>query len=167
MSKSNSTLTQERLREVLRYDPATGVFTWFTPGKGRVVGATAGCVSKVGYIVIRVDCDLYQAHRLVMFYLTGKWPEHDVDHINGVRTDNSLDNLRNATRGENLQNQRSAKPFNRSGLLGVIWSNQAEKWIARVTHKGKQHHCGTFDTPEEAHAAYVAKKRQIHEFCTI
>lgn len=164
MSRKDCTLSQERLREVLKYCWVSGKFSWLGRGKGRVTGEVAGCTSKVGYTVIRIDGVLYQAHRLAIFYIYGAWPEYDVDHKNGVRTDNRLDNLRCATRGENLQNQRTAKPFNRSGLLGVIWSSQASKWMARVTHNGKQHHVGTFDTPEEAHAAYVVKKRQLHEF---
>ena len=164
MSKSDYTLTQERLREVLRYCPATGLFTWSTPGKGRVVGKVAGCTSKVGYTVIRIDGRLYQAHRLAILYIYGRWPDHDVDHKNGERTDNRLENLRCATRGENLQNQRQAKPFNRSGLIGATWSSQAGKWVSRIHVNGKQMHLGTFDSAEDAHAAYVEKKRQVHEF---
>lgn len=168
MGKTNSSLTQDRLRELLRYDPATGIFEWRQSGKGRKMHKPAGCKSAVGYTVIRVDGELFQAHRLAWFYIRGWWPPVDVDHKNGVGTDNSFDNLRDATSGQNKQNIRKAGGNNKhSGLLGVTWHGQMSKWWARVQLKGVVHSAGLYDTPEQAHQAYLRKKRELHEFCMI
>lgn len=168
MGKTNSSLTQDRLRELLRYDPATGIFEWWASGKGRKMGKPAGCTSKVGYTVIRVDGELFQAHRLAWFYVRGWWPPEDIDHKNGVRVDNSFENLRDATRGQNLQNSTKAHPNNKhSGVLGVTWHGQTGKWWARVALNGKQHSAGLHDTIEEAQQAYLELKRDLHPFCTI
>lgn len=169
MSGNHSTLTQKRLREVLKYCPATGLFSWLidVSSTGRM-GEVAGCKTRAGYIVIRIDGKLHLAHRLAYLYIYGVWPDRLVDHKNGVKSDNRLDNIRGASRSQNGQNTRSAWGHNKaSGFLGVHWSEQCGAWRAKVNHQGRQYHAGTFDTPEEAHEAYVAKKRQLHEFCMI
>lgn len=169
MRKSNSTLTQERLREVLRYDPATGVFTWLVNSNHAVrCGDAAGCKKGGGYIYIGIDGTSYRAHRLALLYVDGHWPLGDVDHKNGIRSDNRLGNLRVGSRSQNMQNERSARVTNKSsGLLGSYWHKGAGKWMAQIVTDGKQQYLGLFDSAEEAHAAYVAKKRQVHQFCTI
>jgi hypothetical protein len=97
--------------------------------------------------------------------MTGEWPVSDVDHINGDPMDNSWRNLRQVSEHENLQNQRRPHSCNRCGLLGV--SKKPYGWQARIRIDGKSKHLGTFDTPEKAHAAYVAAKRLHHSTCTI
>lgn len=167
--KSRKVVTQERLRDVLRYCPATGHFSWLQPVSSQaVVGEIAGCIGPDGYCRIRLDGVLYGAHRLAFLYVYGRWPSHLVDHKNGVRSHNWLDNLRDATPSENGQNKRHAIASNRaSGLLGVYWSSRIGKCGAKVNHKGRQHHCGFHETPDVAHQAYLKKKRELHEFCTI
>lgn len=168
MGKTNSSLTQARLRDLLRYDPATGLFEWWVSGKGRKMNKPAGCTSKVGYTVIRVDKELFQAHRLAWFYIRGWWPPVEIDHKNDIKTDNSFENLRDSTSGENKQNMRKSGANNKhSGMLGVTWHGQMEKWWARVQLNGVVHSAGLHATPEEAHQAYLKKKRELHEFCTI
>lgn len=169
MSKTNSSLTQGRLREVLRYCWATGLFSWnFDVGSTGRHGEVAGCQTKAGYIVIRIDGKLHLAHRLAHLYIYGRWPERLVDHKNRVKSDNRLDNIRAATKSQNGQNASEAWGHNKaSGLLGVYWSKAHDKWGAKVNLDGRQHHAGFHDTPEEAHQAYLAKKRELHPFCTI
>ena len=98
-------LTQERLKEVLRYNEDTGVFTWLSTTSTKIsIGDEAGHLNANGYISIRVDGTLYQAHRLAILYYTGGWPPEMVDHEDGDKANNSLLNLRLASRSENHRN---------------------------------------------------------------
>lgn len=162
MSENNFTLTQARLRELLHYDPATGVFTRnvSTGGKAKA-GTIAGSLSNRGYQKICVDYKMYWAHRLAWFYVRGTWPDK-IDHKDGNPSNNSFDNLRDTNNKENQQNRISAKVDNRSsGMLGV--SQYSGKWIARICVDGKVRYIGGFDTPEEASEAYRSAKRALHE----
>lgn len=149
-------LTQERLRELLTYHPRTGVFTWRKRTSNRVrVGDRAGHKNAVlGYRLIRLDDELYYAHRLAFLYMTGSWPQHEVDHVNRVRDDNRWANLAAATRLENQQNLGLA-PTNKSGYRGVYLHRAAGKWSAERWVAGTKHYLGLFATAEEAHLAWV------------
>ena len=117
MAESN--LTAARLREVLDYDPSTGAFTNRIKRIGAIVGRQTGTVSRYGYTHIRIDGVTYRAHRLAWLYMNGAWPNHQIDHINGVRGDNRIANLRDLPEGLNQQNRRTGKVGSKSGLLGV------------------------------------------------
>lgn len=158
-------LTQERLKELLRYDPDTGVFTWVKSGKGIKPSKVAGSTDRDGYCIIRVDRAIYRAHRLAFLYVTGEWPTHHVDHSNGARSDNRWCNLREATRSENMQNQRVANRDSAVGLLGV--SKARGKFVAHITLAGKKTHLGVFTAAEDAHAAYLEAKFRMHPFQTL
>lgn len=159
-------LTADRLREILAYDPETGVFTWKVRTANCVrVGDVAGSFDDKGYIKIKIDGRMHKAHRLAWLYVHGVWPKSGIDHVNSVRDDNRSANLREATQAENMQNERVSRSNNKTGFLGVAPSYgkfQAQIWVG-----GKKMHIGTFDTPEEAHAAYLAAKREFHPFGTI
>ena len=157
-------ISHSRLLELMVYDSTTGIFAW-RGGRRLRAGKVAGNLMSCGYLRIFADGRSYMAHRLAWFYITGGWPRADIDHRNGVRTDNRFANLREATRAENLQNQRTAKSTNRTGLLGV--QRNRERFMARIQVDGRQIYLGTFDTPEEAHTIYVAAKRRLHPGCTI
>jgi len=159
-------LTAERLRELLTYDPETGVFTRRVSRRGCSAGEVAGCLHSVGYFYVGVDRVKYPVHRLAWLYMTGSWPREEVDHINGVRSDNRWANLRAATKSQNMQNQRKSRGGT-SKYLGVCRAHWGGKWLARIVANGKQKNIGIFQTEEEAHQAYVAAKRELHEFCTI
>lgn len=158
----------DRVRELLEYEPETGVFRWKCR-RGRVAaGSVAGSPVVRGYRAISVDNVLYRAHRLAFVLMEGRWPEGDVDHIDGDVSNNRYSNLREASRSQNMQNQRRALSNNKSsGLLGASWHKQTRRWQARITLGGKDRFLGRFDTAEAAHAAYLAAKRQIHSYCTI
>ncbi|HGL4259607.1 HNH endonuclease [Burkholderia vietnamiensis] len=162
-------LTQDRLHQVLSYDPVAGSFVWLESTSNRApAGAIAGTMQPNGYLRITIDGVRMYAHRLAWFYVYGKWPSGDIDHIDGVRTNNAINNLRDVPRGVNMQNQRRARSNNRtSGLLGVTWHARRHRWSAQIQVDGKRKGIGYFDDAETAHQAYLAAKRKLHAGCSI
>jgi hypothetical protein len=158
-------LTQERLKELLHYDPDTGIFINLTQRRGRAKkGAVAGTKNPKGYIIIMIDGKFYYAHRLAWFYFYGEFPEGFLDHKNQNPSNNRICNLRLATTQENAQNISNPRINNKSGFRGVSWYKSTNKWLAHITINRKVKHLGYFDTPEEAHEAYLNAKREIHIF---
>lgn len=158
-----NSLSLERVKEFLEYNPKTGNFVWIKRinSQSRAkIGAVAGW-KKSGYKCIALDGVKYYCHRLAWFYIHGKWPENEIDHINGVKDDNRLSNLRDVTHKENLQNRRKANSNNESGFLGV--KKCANSYSARIGSKS----LGVFNNPVQAHKAYLKAKRELHEGCTI
>lgn len=155
-SERNLALTHERLKELLHYDPETGVFTHLTSGRGRgrKAGARAGCFG--GYTRVGVCGRVYRAHRLAWFYVYGVWPREQLDHINLDISDNRLANLREATVAQNGANCQ-ARRRNKCGKKGV--SKLKGKWRAQIFKNKRQVHLGLFATAEEAHSAYIAAAR--------
>ena len=153
-------LTQKRLKELLSYDPDTGEFRWrMTLNNRAPSGSVSGYVNHHGYVRIMIDKKTYQAHRLAWLYVYGEFvPE--LDHKNGVRSDNSISNLRPATRSQNLGNSRKPST-NRSGKKGVSWNESRQKWRADIQHNGRHIWLGRFDTSEAAHAAYCKAAREL------
>lgn len=157
-------LTQQELIKLMDYNPETGLFV----RKVRQRNLNAGTVNrKHGYIDIRVLGKTYRAHRLVWFYVYGEWPLEDIDHINGIKTDNRLCNLRSVSRQQNLENLRKPTSRNTSGFLGVTKHKKSSKWISQIRIFGKVKKLGYFETPDLAHQAYLVAKRQHHAGCTI
>jgi hypothetical protein len=161
---ANPNLTAERLRQLVDYDPETGIFTWKIKRKKVVVGERAGRMMNSGYQAIGIEYGLYLAHRLAWLYVYGEWPKHNLDHINGNRLDNRIANLRDVPQVVNAQNRRRA--LGRSGLIGAFTA-KAGRWRSQIRINGSQVPLGFFDTAEEAHQAYLTAKRRLHEGCTI
>lgn len=159
-------ITQSELREALHYSPKTGGFTRRKrTGPSTKVGERAGCKISTGHIHIKILGSRYYAHRLAWLYMTGAWPKGEIDHKNGVRDDNSWGNLRDGTHSFNLQNQKRAQRSNSTGYLGV--SPRGGRFIATIWVGGKNRVLGKFATPESAHKAYIAAKRELHEGNTL
>lgn len=157
-------ISHDRLLERLIYDPTTGVFTWrgLAPTDDRskawntrFSGKVAGSISKqLGYRGILIDGRLYYAHRLAWFYVHGKWPAHETDHIDRNRDNNAIANLREATIAQNARNRGKA-PTNTSGVKGVSWSKATGKWWAQFKRNGIHHNLGHFVSKAEAAKIYA------------
>lgn len=160
-------VTQEYLMRVIEYDRTTGDFRWKGPTSRNVkAGGLAGYVRPPdNYLQIGVMGRQYRAHRLAWLYCYGSFPDGFLDHKNGNRLDNRIDNLRIVTNAENMQNMRSHRADSTTKVLGV--ERKGRKFSACIAANGKRFYLGTFPTVEEASAAYLAKKRDIHSTCTI
>lgn len=167
-----SLITAERLRELVEYDQHTGAFTQRanyvgTRGARWAVGRLVGHVAATGYLTMRLDGRLYQAHRLAWLYAYGRWPDADIDHINGVRTDNRIANLRDVTNAVNRQNTRRARADSQTMVQGVTFCKRRGRFFSRIRCNGRAKFLGYFDDSGQAHQAYVEAKRRLHVGCTL
>jgi hypothetical protein len=154
-------LTQEQLKEILHYDPETGIFRWRKSVASCVKPwDVAGTKGDKGYIKIHINKKLYRAHRLAWIYMIGEWPKYEIDHEDRVRSNNSWSNLRDATHKQNMENTSIAKN-NTSGFRGVSWDKRKQKWNAYTKHNKKRIHIGYFDAVEDAGAAAAAKRAEL------
>ena len=151
-------LTQDRLRELLTYNPMMGEFRWKTNRSAGVkTGDLAGSVDKRGYVRVSIDAKLYTAHRLAWLYTYGRWPETELDHINKTPSDNRIANLRLATRELNTRNVNVRKD-SLSGVKGVRWRKLDKRWESRIAIKGKTVTIGRY-----ANIANATQARKIAE----
>lgn len=157
-------VTEERLHELLDYDPETGVFTWKVDyGRTAKAGSEAKGSLGSGYRRISIDGRGYAAHRLVILWLLGvELPDGLVtDHVNGIRDDNRAANLRAATPSQNAQNSRLARN-NTSGFKGVYWVRKHRKWVAKIQSQGRKECLGHFIEREKAAMAVRTARRHLH-----
>ena len=161
-------ITQERLMELLHYDQITGVFTRKVQTCSRVkIGMVAGCADRHGHLLCHLDGKRYSMHRLAWLYMTGSFPDGEIDHISGEKSDNRFSNLRDVNRATNMQNIVRASSNNKTGLLGVVANKKLGNFMARIRVDGRNMHLGTFKTADDAHIAYLNAKRKFHNGCTI
>lgn len=161
-----SEITATELREILDYCPDTGIFRWKVSRGAIKQGDVAGCRSDVR-VLIGVNKRLYKAHRLAWLYMHGVYPPDVVDHIDGDPANNRIANLRLATVQQNTHNAKRARRDSQTGLIGVTQHKKSGLYRASIQYDGKRHSLGYYKTPEEAHAVYLAKKREVHEFNTL
>ncbi|AUR99409.1 hypothetical protein NVP1265O_30 [Vibrio phage 1.265.O._10N.286.52.F6] len=166
-------ITQELVKELLHYDPETGEFTHKHRGRhhfsndgrfrhwnDRFSGLKAGKKRSNGYWIITIFNKAYRAHRIAWLYVYGSFPSGQIDHINGVRNDNRIKNLRDVNQAENGKNQKR-RSTNTSGVTGVWFSKQKGKYVAEILVNGVKHHIGTF---ESVTAAAKARKEAERKF---
>jgi hypothetical protein len=159
-----ATLTQDQLKSLLMYDPATGMFTWRVSRPTKIKpGDVAGNVTPKGYVSVGVKGKIYRAHRLAWLYVYGRWPNNEIDHINRIRNDNRIANLREADRSVNTQNTNLQRN-NTSGFRGVDWHKHRNAWRARISVNGKMKNLGYYLTREDAAAAYLKASIMLHLF---
>lgn len=152
--EDRAAITQARLRELMFYDPVTGVFIRKQKTSNNVsVGDIVGCKRKDGYVTASVDGVLYLMHQLAWLYEYGFIPPA-LDHVNRRRSDNALRNLRECTLEQNNWNQR-VKSTNTSGVQGVHWDSRRSKWMATIRSGKKTVALGRFDQIEDAENAYL------------
>jgi hypothetical protein len=157
-------LTQEKLKELLDYDPETGIFRWkFKPSKQYPfkIGDIAGTLNSNGYIRIQVLGSRYKAHRLAWLYVYGYFPSNMIDHINRNPNDNRISNLREATSSQNQMNTIK-RVTNTSGYKGVCWDKREKKWRAQTRANNKVVTVGYFKNIEDASIAYQNASIKYH-----
>lgn len=154
-------ITAERLKTILDYDIKTGVFTWkINSGKAKV-GSVAGGLTSKGYVRIKVFDRKIFAHQLAWMYVNGEFPNGPIDHINRIKKDNRIENLRVVTVSQNNQNSEISKK-NTSGLKGVSRCRNTGKWRAQIRAFGINKSIGYFDTAQAAHEAYCKAASVFH-----
>ncbi len=153
--------TQTRLKYLLTYDEETGEFTRNFKRGGRSKGSVAGTIESNGHRQMRIDGVLYLAHRLAWLYTYGEWPPYELDHINNIRDDNRLCNLRLAKPGQNAKNRKLNKN-NISGFKGVSYHNSG-RWQAQIQSDKCLVYLGLYETPEEAYEAYKNAALRLHK----
>lgn len=148
-------LTHGVLCNLISYSADTGKFFWISSG------SEAGTFNAAGYVIITIMGRSYRAHRLAWFYSYKYWPKNEIDHINNIRCDNRLINLREATHEQNMKNSRLTKA-NTSGVKGVSWCKMMKKWFAYVGHSGKRIKVGYFNDINIAAKAVMKAREALH-----
>jgi HNH endonuclease/AP2 domain len=152
-------LSQEKLKELFSYDPETGKFeSNQKSGKRR-----KGFLHPKGYVMYGIEKKAYLAHRLAWLYVYGEMPSLYIDHINRVKNDNRISNLRLVNHAENGQN-RNVSITSKSKVKGVYWNKNSKKWLAYITFQKKKRYLGGFDSLEDAKAAYGNEAARIHKY---
>jgi hypothetical protein len=172
-------ISAEYIRECVIYDPLTGLFTWrhrplrhfmsvrsYNMWNAKHAGREPSrSVNSRGYMGIMINKTKHQAHRIAWLYMTGGMPKLDVDHIDGIKTNNKFENLRLATRAENGRN-RGHNKNSAIGIKGVHWSKSNKRWISQIGKGRKKLYLGSFENPEDA--SYIAAAKELHgEFARI
>lgn len=174
-------ITKDILRECIYYNPESGVFTWLhrdlkyfnrkrdqNAFNSRFAYTIAGNVKSGGYLGIQLFNKTYWAHRLAWLYCYGEWPKNQIDIIDGNKLNIRINNLREATAKQNMQNIHSMKRrSNANSLIGACWDKKAERYRTQIMTNGKSKYLGHFDTAIEAHNAYIEAKRKYHKFNTL
>lgn len=156
-------LTQARLKELLSYNPDTGVFTYAAPRRRIVVGAVAGGVAFDGYRVLQLDGKKYRCARLAVLYMTGAWPVGEVDHIDCDKLNDRWANLRDVPHQDNAQNKQRRNAKSSTGVRGVYKNGSG--YMAQARINGAQVYLGTYRTIDEAKAvADSARKANYSGF---
>lgn len=157
-------ISVEEAKALLSYNQETGELHWRVRVSASIqAGTKAGCLHRDGYEVVKVRGRMYQSHRLAWLIARGAWPLECLDHINGVRSDNRMANLRECSHFQNMQNIGKATGRS-SRFIGVTFHAGHRRWSARVSFRGVRRNIGYFETEEEAFKAYCAAKESAHTF---
>lgn len=153
-------MKQEELKELIEYNPETGIFTWKKSGYKKIAGQLAGSYNR-NYLVLKLNYKRYQAHRLAWLYVYGEMPDGLIDHINGDPSDNRISNLRLANHEQNGYNSKLHKT-NTSGIKGVSWCGSRNKWLVQLSVNGKTKNIGRFDDLEFAELVAHEARDKFH-----
>lgn len=159
MTKPESLLSKEEVFNAFSYNKAEGQIYWKNTDKRvrRLIGKPATKMHNTGYLLVKLKQQVLFVHRLIWLFETGEWPKHTIDHINGDRLDNRIENLRDVTNRENCQN----KVRHRKGsLIGASYSPRDKSYRSFIMIGKKQIYLGYFKTEQEAHQAYMKKLKE-------
>ena len=152
---------KDRLLELFSYENGMLIHKHWK----RFLGQRAGKINHYGYRVVKVDGTAFYEHRIIWVMLNKSLEYKDIDHINGIKDDNRIENLRAVDRNINNQNIIKPQVNNTTGFLGV--TRRKNKFYAQICVDRKVKYLGVFDNPENAHQAYLQEKRKLHLGCTI
>lgn len=139
---------QNTIADYFEYNPETGVIIWIKSTSRKIkIGQIAGTVNNTGYLRISYQGKLYQAHRLAWYLHYGAWPTNNIDHINGVKTDNRINNLRDATQSTNTLNKKGHRE---NTYKYYSFNKEKQKWVVQASINGKLTYFGRFKTKELA-----------------
>jgi hypothetical protein len=155
-------ISQELVKALFEYNPDTGIFIRkLTTGSKAKAGSVAGILNDVGYLELSINSYRYRAHRIAWLYCFGEFPSGQLDHIDGNKSNNALDNLREATNKENAYN-KSISVLNTTGYKGVSLDKRSGRYRAYITVNGKQKGLGYYSTAEQASEAYIIEAKKLH-----
>ena len=155
-------LTQKKLKQILNYDPDTGIFTYKVKFCRKIrAGSVAGTLDKDGYIRIKISGKLYKAHRLAWLYVHGYFPEYEIDHKDRNKSNNRINNLRHASSQCNKRNV-GLRQDNTSGIKGVGWDKKSDKWRVQITVNNKNYYLGLFADFAEAVCTRLAAEQCLN-----
>lgn len=169
MLPKEKNITAEQVRKLFSCDPEKGELRWaYKAPKCRIrIGDIAGCKYSCGYVVTKINMKSFAVHRLIWIWVYGKWPDGDIDHINGIRDDNRISNLRDVTKTINNENQTRPHIDNKHGILGASWIESRKSYYVSIQVRGKTRFLGLTRDPEDARNRYLEAKRKLHQGCTI
>lgn len=150
---------KDELKKMLRYEPDTGLLYWTDAAHKSVKGKVAGTPNR-GYVLVMFKGQFFKAHRLAWLLTHGDWPKQSIDHIDGDKSNNRINNLRDVDGVTNEQNKDQARADSKSGLIGA--SPYRNRWKSQIRVDGAVKYLGVFDTAEMAHQAYLQAKKQHH-----
>lgn len=130
-------ISSDYLKSIIDYNPVSGKLTWISSRQHINAGSPAGTINKKGYLQVKIDQNLYAGHRLAWLFMKGCWPDNEVDHINGIKSENIWENLREVNHSQNMTNSRVRKD-NASGVTGVYLNKGIDRWVARININGKK-----------------------------
>jgi hypothetical protein len=151
----------EEIKKLVKCNFDTGKLYWTISRPNAPLDKELGSLAR-GYLNVKILGKDYKVHRVIWMLHTGDWPKGEIDHINGIKTDNRIVNLRDVDRALNMQNQNRNHKGNNSGFLGVAKCSTTKKWRARITVFGKKIALGSYDTAEEASKVYQEYKKKLH-----
>jgi hypothetical protein len=155
--------TYENAIEHFLYNSETGIFTSASNRRNVHIGDVVGSPDKQGYLITTLFKKPVKLHRLAWLMINKEWPNGQIDHINGTKSDNRIANLRVVSNRQNKQNM-TAPSSNTSGYLGVSYHKKSGKWAANIKLDGRSIYLGIYENPEDASLAYKEAKSKFHPF---
>lgn len=154
-------LSHKHVKECFHYEPSSGKLTWkISKARCVKIGQEAGWMRSDGYRQVEVDGTKFLVHRLIYFFIEGKFPPKEIDHIDGNKSNNRWNNIRACSRSENMSNA-GPRRNNKLGIRGVYYDPKRRRYITRIRKGCTKKYIGSFKTKEEAARAYQEEQSKI------